>query len=159
MRDSEGDHVMKTMLTAALALSLLGAAAASAQPWEGRDHRGDRYEHNDRGRGSDNRYERRDRGDDRRDDRRADRRYDGRDYRAGAGYRNYRPPAPGRWEQRRWARGQRLPGDYRGYYPVDYRAYHLRRPPSGYHWVRVDDDYVLAAIATGLILDVINNGY
>ena len=41
----------------------------------------------------------------------------------------------------------------------DYRRYRLRPPPRGYHWVRAGDDYVLAAIATGLILDVILGGY
>lgn len=44
-----------------------------------------------------------------------------------------------------WDRGQR----------VDYRHYHLRRPPSGYEWREVDGNYVLAAVATGVIASVI----
>ena len=46
-----------------------------------------------------------------------------------------------------WGRGQR----------VDYRTYHLRRPPRGYEWRQVDGRYVMAAIATGVIADIIIN--
>ena len=46
---------------------------------------------------------------------------------------------------------------HRGYY-VDYRRYHLRQPPRGYEWRRVDNNYVLAAVATGLIASVVLNG-
>lgn len=56
-----------------------------------------------------------------------------------------------------WARGERLPSYYytdRGYY-VDYRVYHLRQPPLGYQWVRVDDNYALVALTTGLIASII----
>ena len=40
----------------------------------------------------------------------------------------------------------------RGYRVNDYRHYHLQRPPRGYEWRRVDNNYVLAAAATGLIM-------
>jgi Ni/Co efflux regulator RcnB len=42
---------------------------------------------------------------------------------------------------------------------VDYRSHdNLRPPPRGYHWVRNDSgDYLLAAIAGGLITAVILN--
>ena len=56
-----------------------------------------------------------------------------------------------------WARGERLPSYYysdRGHY-VDYRVYHLRQPPRGYRWVRVDNDYMLVALTTGLIASII----
>jgi Ni/Co efflux regulator RcnB len=59
----------------------------------------------------------------------------------------------------RWARGERLPPAYyqnRAYY-VDYRTYHLRPPPRGYRWVRVDNDYMLIALTTGLIASIIAN--
>jgi len=39
----------------------------------------------------------------------------------------------------------------------DYRAYRLAAPPWGYQWVRVDNDVVLAAITTGLVLSVVDN--
>lgn len=58
-----------------------------------------------------------------------------------------------------WRRGGYLPNYYRGdYYVVhDYYRYRLRPPPRGYYWYRSGNDYVLAAIATGLIFDVIAN--
>jgi Ni/Co efflux regulator RcnB len=62
-----------------------------------------------------------------------------------------------RREYRRWAKGQRLDARYRGngYYVSDWRRHGLRTPPRGYRWQRVDDQYVLAAVATGLIASVI----
>lgn len=44
-----------------------------------------------------------------------------------------------------WGRGR----------PVDYRTYHLHRPPHGYEWREVDGNYVLAAVATGIIASVV----
>ncbi len=59
-------------------------------------------------------------------------------------------------KHRGWARGQRLPSEYRtrGHY-VDYRRHHLRAPPRGYQWVQVDNNYVMVALATGLIASII----
>lgn len=54
-----------------------------------------------------------------------------------------------------WRNGDRLPEQYRRYASIDWHAHHLRRPPRGYHWVRVDDDYVLVAVATGIVLETI----
>ena len=52
-----------------------------------------------------------------------------------------------------WQRGHRYAGPV--YVVRDYRHYRLRPPPRGYHWVRADNnDYLLVAIATGIILDV-----
>ncbi|MBO9557640.1 MAG: RcnB family protein [Caulobacter sp.] len=58
-----------------------------------------------------------------------------------------------------WRRGGYLPPYYRGnaYVIHDYGYYRLRPPPRGYYWYRAGNDYVLAAIATGLIFDIINN--
>jgi Ni/Co efflux regulator RcnB len=58
-----------------------------------------------------------------------------------------------------WRRGGYLPSYYRGntYVIHDYGYYRLRPPPRGYYWYRAGNDYVLAAIATGLIFDIINN--
>lgn len=57
-----------------------------------------------------------------------------------------------------WRRGHRMPREYwaRGE-RVDWRYHHLRRPPRGYEWREVDGNYVLAAIATGLIAAIIAN--
>ena len=43
----------------------------------------------------------------------------------------------------------------RGRHISDYRRYHLSRPPRGYEWRRVDNSYVLAAAATGLIAGLV----
>jgi Ni/Co efflux regulator RcnB len=58
-----------------------------------------------------------------------------------------------------WRRGGYLPPYYRGnsYIIRDYGYYRLRPPPRGYYWYRTGNDYVLAAIATGLIFDIIDN--
>lgn len=56
-----------------------------------------------------------------------------------------------------WRRGGHLPPYYRSYVVYDYGRYHLRRPPAGYAWYRVGDDYLLAAIASGIIFDIIAN--
>lgn len=54
-------------------------------------------------------------------------------------------------------RGSRLPQQYRGRPSVvdDWRGHRLSAPPRGYHWVQVGADYVLVAIATGIILQLI----
>lgn len=85
-------------------------------------------------------------------------RYDRRDYR---GYRPpparyYGPPPRVRYAPPAyaWRRGAYLPPTYRGYYISDYHRYGLRAPPRGYRWHRVGNDYLLAAIATGLIFDI-----
>jgi Ni/Co efflux regulator RcnB len=38
---------------------------------------------------------------------------------------------------------------------VEYRDAHLRAPPRGYEWRMVDGNYVLAAVATGVIAAVV----
>lgn len=64
--------------------------------------------------------------------------------------------AQARQERRRWRQGQRLDRRYGNYYVVnDWRARRLPPPRRGYHWVRSGDDYVMAAVAGGLIASVI----
>jgi Ni/Co efflux regulator RcnB len=64
---------------------------------------------------------------------------------------------PHGYRAHRWVRGERLPVAYyaRPYVIADYRTCGLRVPPRGYHWVRVDGDAVLAAVATGIVLDTV----
>ena len=38
---------------------------------------------------------------------------------------------------------------------VDYKQHHLKAPPRGYEWRQVDGNYVMAAVATGVIASVI----
>ena len=70
---------------------------------------------------------------------------------------DYRPRGYGAAYPRsyRFVRGQMLPPDYRDYVVGDYERHHLRRPPRGYYWYRVGDDFVLAALGSGLIFEVI----
>jgi Ni/Co efflux regulator RcnB len=60
-----------------------------------------------------------------------------------------------------WHRGDRLPAEYRdrNYVVDDWRAHGLSAPPRGYHWVGVNGDYVLAAVATGVIASILVNAH
>jgi Ni/Co efflux regulator RcnB len=128
------------VIAATLAFSSVGSAFA-----QDRNHGPDRD-------GRDGRYEQRD---PRRDGRHDDGQWsnDHNDYRDGrqADRRPYPQP------HAEWKRGGRVPNEYRGgnYVVNDYRAYHLNAPPRGYQWVGVGGDYVLAAVATGLIAQII----
>lgn len=144
-----------------LPLLALAIATAVSMPAMARDH--GRHDHDGRDdRRSDYRSDRHDR-DDRYDDRRYDRRHDDRRYGRDRViyntphrviYRNGPPPHA----YPRWSRGVRY--DTRGYAPTyvvrDYGYYGLREPPRGYHWRRDDrGDFILVAVATGLIASVI----
>ena len=81
------------------------------------------------------------------------------------GHDNRRPDM-GRYDGERGAgpshsfyRGERLPSYYRGrqYVVEDWRGHGLRTPPRGYHWVQTGGDYVLIAITTGIILELLLN--
>lgn len=54
-------------------------------------------------------------------------------------------------------RGGRIPQEYRNrqYVVNDWRGHRLNAPPRGYQWVQVGADYVLIAVATGLIAQLI----
>ncbi len=142
---------------ALLAATLAAGTAALAQ------NRHDSHDNNRGDRDRNDRYEQRDRSDrrddaGRRDDRGPDRYADGRrndryDYRQdGRGDRN-RGAGP-RHDLRK---GARLPSEYRNrQYVVDnWRAHRLSAPPRGHHWVQTGNDYVLTAIATGVIASII----
>lgn len=72
-----------------------------------------------------------------------------------AGHMGPGPGGPGGHQN--WRRGGRIDsGDWRrGRVVSNYSQYHLRRPPRGYQWRDVDGNYVLAAVAGGLIADLI----
>jgi Ni/Co efflux regulator RcnB len=81
-------------------------------------------------------------------------------------WQNQAPPGAGQRELERGAgpyhafrRGGRLPDYYhqRRYVVDDWRRHNLRAPPRGYHWVQTGDDFVLVAIATGVILQLLLN--
>ena len=82
-----------------------------------------------------------------------------RDDRYGRGYyappiRYYAPPVR-YYGPPVWRRGAYLPPGYAGYYITDYGRYGLRPPPRGYRWSRSGDDFLLTAVATGLIFDIV----
>ncbi len=112
-------------------------AQRGGPPDRGNNGRGPERRDNDR---RDN-----DRGDDRRgNDQRDQVRYnDGRDGRGAGPGHNYR-------------KGDRMPRDYRSrqYVVDDWRGHRLSAPPRGYHWVQTGGDYVLVAIASGIILQL-----
>lgn len=58
-----------------------------------------------------------------------------------------------------WRRGAYVPTTYRSYYVQDWGYYGLRPPPPGYRWIYADGNFVLMAIATGLIADLVIHGY
>jgi Ni/Co efflux regulator RcnB len=143
---------------AALALTLVAGVVTTAQAdnrdrnrHERRHDRDDDRRHDQR-RHDDRRY------DDRRDWKRRDwdrhygfHRYDGRRYQSAWYVR------PSGYYYRSWRYGDYLPRSYysRRYIVNDYYAYRLRPPPRGYHWVRVDGDVVLAAIASGIVVSAV----
>jgi Ni/Co efflux regulator RcnB len=55
-----------------------------------------------------------------------------------------------------WKKGYHMKSeDWHRAQPVDYRHYHLSSPPRGYEWRSVDGNYVLAAVATGVIASAV----
>jgi len=132
----------KTLIAAiAVAMALPAAAPAFAAP---NDHRGQGQQGQMQRNGNDN-----DRGTNGRAQRGPHGRFKASSYRRPSGYR-----------QHRWNRGERLPAAYRSSsYYVDYRAYGYRAPPRGYQYVRVDNDVVLVAIATGVISSILLNQF
>jgi len=75
-------------------------------------------------------------------------------------YRRYRAPIrysyPHGHRISSWYVGAYLPPAYfaPSYY-IDHYYYDLAPPPRGYRWVRIDNDVVLVALASGLIADVL----
>ena len=75
-------------------------------------------------------------------------------------------PVPGAWQDaraggpaRELREGQLLPRQFRSrqFVVEDWRAHLLCAPPQGYQWVQMGADYVLVAIATGIILQLLLN--
>ena len=176
---------MRKFLYAAAALATIAApVVATAQPYERREDRRelreDRREYReDRRDAARDGYvsdrERRELRQDRREIGQGQRelRYDRRradTWRNRAEWRSYRGARSGYWYapgygyrplERRyaWRRGGYVPVAYRSYYVQDPYYYGLASPPRGHRWVYADGNFVLMAIGTGLIANVIANGY
>jgi len=139
-----------TLIASALiALSVAASGNAFAQRGDHDNDRGYQQQHGERhDNGRNDRNDRNDRHDNARghDDQRH---YDARHYR--------RDDKRGGGPRHDLRRGGRLNQEYRDnrYVVNDWRQRHLSAPPRGHHWVRAGNDYVLAAIATGLIAQVL----
>ena len=55
-----------------------------------------------------------------------------------------------------WKKGAKMRDeDWKRGAHIDYKERHLQEPPRGYEWREVDGNYVLAAVATGVIATVV----
>jgi Ni/Co efflux regulator RcnB len=143
----------RNLVVYALAAASLGVSSLSFA-------QGARFEPSHLQRVDDRRDDRRDYRQDRRDDRRDfrhDRRDDRRDYRQSRNDRHYHYYYNARGPEFR--RGGYIPYEYRNrqYVVVNPHQHRLYAPPRGHQWVQVGTDYVLVAIATGLIANLILN--
>jgi Ni/Co efflux regulator RcnB len=164
---------MKHLLYAAVAIvTVVAPMTASAQNYERREDRrelrDDRRDARRDGYVSDRerRELQRDRAELRYDRRRADTWRDRAEWRSYQGARAGYWYAPGYGYRRTdpryrsaWRRGGHVPVVYRSYYVQDPYYYGLRPAPRGHRWVYADNNFVLMALATGLIADVVANGY
>src|SRR5689334_9961945 len=163
---------MRHLLYATVALATVAAPmAVSAQSWQ--DRREDRREYREDRRDAardgyisrgEARELRRDRAELRYDRRRAE------TWRNRSEWREFRGPRAGYWyapgygyrpvmRTYSWHRGGYVPRAYRSYYVQDPYYYGLRPAPRGYRWVYADGNFVLMALATGLIAEIIANQY
>ncbi len=67
------------------------------------------------------------------------------------------PPPQAHWQGdgRHWRQGDHYDGQR--YAVQNYGYYHLRQPPAGYEWVQDGSQFVLIAVASGIIADIILN--
>ena len=133
----------KKIISAITAVVVLASSGLAFAQGKGNDRGRDRDDKGGRGEQMERRDDR-NYNEGRRDERRDDRREERRDERGAGPNHNY-------------YRGGRLPDDYRHrqYVVDDWRGHHLRAPPRGYHWVQSGGDYILIAIASGIIADIL----
>jgi Ni/Co efflux regulator RcnB len=129
----------KTLISALVSVCLVaGSGASFAQNHD--DHRDDRDNHAQAEHKDDH----------------GDRRNDRADYRPVENNARHDGPR-GAGPRHDMVRGQRIAPEYRGnqYVVDDWRGHHLSAPPRGQHWVQTGGDYVLVAVATGIIAQVL----
>lgn len=132
----------KALIAVAMAFNLAAGSVAMAQG---------NSNHGDRGRGDEH-----SRGDERSNDRsNRDFRHDNRDF--GRSHNDYARNGRGAGPGNVYYQGDRYPAEYRNRHYVvdDWRGHHLSAPPRGYQWVQSGNDYVLIAIASGIIAQLI----
>ncbi|MDO8652761.1 MAG: RcnB family protein [Undibacterium sp.] len=147
----------KALISAVMAISLMTGTSAFAQGHERQNERGDRgdrgrNEQSDRGRSMQNQRRERPEHDSYQERGRNDR----------SNYQGYqnddRGNGPrGAGPRHDMRRGQRIPNEYRGnqYVVSNWREHQLSAPPRGYHWVQTGPDYVLVAIVSGIIAQIL----
>lgn len=121
---------MKKAILAAVALSLLATPAALAQSYkhpQGQPHYGSHQSESYKDKRSQERYRH-----------------------GKPDFEKKRKPAAHKWQ-----RGHKLPHNYRKHVVRDYHRYHLKQPPRGHQWVKVDNDYLLIGMTTGIIASLI----
>ena len=130
----------KALVSALIAVCLTASTSAFAQNHDRQDDRG-RNEQAQHGGQNDHERGRNDRS----------------DYRAPERDAHNGPRGAGPRHDMR--KGGRISNDYRGnqYVVNDWRGHHLNAPPRGYHWVQTGNDYVLVAIASGIIAQILLN--
>lgn len=133
----------KIIIATIMAISLTAGSSAYAQ---GHGHG------NDKDRNSHGQHDRSDRD----GDRDHGKRYNQRDNHA-RGHDNGRHSGRGAGPQHNFYKGERISSEYRHrqYVVSDWRGHRLSAPPRGYHWVQTGPDYVLIAITTGIIAQII----
>ena len=108
--------------------------------------------------GNSNRNER-DRNEARQSDRRdaATSQHDSRGF--GRAHNDERSRGRGAGPNNEYYRGDRLPVEYRNrqYRVDDWLGHNLSAPPRGYQWVQSGGDYLLVAVATGIIASILLN--
>jgi len=127
----------RTLICAIVAMSFATWGSAIAQGKDrGRNDQGQRAEQRDRRDNDGRNWNRRDNRD--------------------RAHNNARRDARGAGPNHQFHQGQRLPVQYRHRHYVvnDWRGHRLSAPPRGHHWVQTGSDYVLVAIATGIILQL-----
>ena len=136
----------KAVISAVMALSLIAGNCAFAQGNSNNDR-------NNRD------HQRQGQRNDQQDGRNNDARQPNRGQNPGYGYNNGRHDERGAGPEHSYYTGQRMPDQYRSrqYVVNDWHGHGLSAPPRGYHWVQTGSDYVLVAIATGVILQLLLN--
>ena len=155
---------IKAVVTAIMAITVASSGMALAQ---GRGDRGDREDRGQQERRDNDARNHQDRRDADADMRR------GRGTNARGSFNGRGPDGrgpPGQLKKEEWRDGQRGAGPNHAYYrgdrlPMEYRhrtyvvdnwrSHQLSAPPRGYHWVQTGSDYVLIAIASGIIAQLI----
>lgn len=135
---NEVQRMISKKLVAALLVASTGVMStlASADPWQDQNGRHGQQQNWDHG---PNRDHGRDRGPGPQFDQNR--------------YQHYRDHSNGG----SWQRGDRLPPNYRGasHRVNDWRGRGLPPPPRGHRWVQANGQYILVAVATGVIASIL----